>query len=203
MPADFSVGVDQPTMNQAAEVVYKQLYPRVFTGSKHVAKEGLEFDVLWDVKAPPTIVLEPPTEGEQIVRDHLLDFEAPAGVAQDDLVSAYVATLENTTFQLVVSNMTMTIRGEGGEGTAPCQVTIFIQADSAEGTILYPRDEIALTATRPTPGQAKTCSMITAPPSSDVSWSPSTVTSGMSMLRSACSTTTASSCSPFARAVRT
>jgi len=133
--ADFTAGVDQPAMDQAAAVVYRQLYPKLFTGSQHVAKDGLEFDVSWNVTAPPKVVLEPPAEGRRILHEHLLALEPPAGVSRDQIESAYADTLENTTFQLVMDEMTMTVKGEGGEGTAPCRVTIFAQADSADGTM--------------------------------------------------------------------
>ena len=135
MNADFTVGVDRPAMDEAAAAIYRQLYPRVFTGSKHVAKEGFEFDVSWDVKAPPRVVLEPPPDGRLVLHEHLLALDPPAGVTREQLESAYAGVLEDTTFQLVMDDMTMTVKGEGGEGTTPCQVTVFVQADSADGTM--------------------------------------------------------------------
>ena len=55
----------------------------------------------------------------------------------------------------------------------------------------------------PTPGHAKTVSVMTAPPRSPPNWSPSTVTMGRSAFFSAWRAAIALSASPLARAVRT
>lgn len=70
-PFDVAVGLDEAAMSQAMAAVYRELYPRVFTGSQRVEKAGLEFVVSWDVKAPPTVVLGPPPEGRHLLARHL------------------------------------------------------------------------------------------------------------------------------------
>ena len=53
------------------------------------------------------------------------------------------------------------------------------------------------------PGRPKIVSMMTVPPRTWASWVPSSVTTGMTALRSPCLRTTTRSRSPFAHAVRT
>lgn len=131
---DVAVGLDAATLSQATAAAYHQLYPRVFTGSQHVEKEGIDFDVSWDVTAPPTVALGPPPDGRAIVADHLAAHaQPPEGVTLDELIDAYVATLEPTTFRIVADAMTMTIEGGGEHGTAPVTVTLYAQVDSSGG----------------------------------------------------------------------
>jgi pimeloyl-ACP methyl ester carboxylesterase len=65
------------------------------------------------------------------------------------------------------------------------------------------RSNTAPTASRPMPGQANTVSVSTAPPTSVGSARPTTVTTGISALRSAWRQTTGPPARPLARAVRT
>lgn len=135
---DLAVGIDGTTMNAAAATVYGSLYPKVFTGSQHVAREGLEFDVSWDVLAPPTFVLEPPDDGAAIVAEHLSGARLrllPEGVTTQHVVDLYVAELEDTTFQMHLSTMKMTVSGEGGSGTDDVTVTIYVHAESSAGVM--------------------------------------------------------------------
>jgi hypothetical protein len=132
---DLAVGIDVTSANEASAAVYRQLYPQLFKGSTHVAKEGLEFDVLWDVKAPPTVDFVPPPEPEAIVRDHLAAIEPPPGVTPEQLTEAYIETLTDTVFQLKMDQVTMTIKGDGGEGTDEITVTIFVAVESVGGAL--------------------------------------------------------------------
>lgn len=128
---DVAVGLDETAMSQAMSAVYRELYPKVFTGSQRVERAGLEFDVSWDVTAPPTVALGPPPEGRRIVAQHLgAHLEPPPGVTVEQLIDAYVTTLEHTTFQVVANDMTMTIQGGGEHATVPVKVTLYVQVDS-------------------------------------------------------------------------
>src|SRR4051812_25105078 len=114
MPADIAVGVDVATMNATAAAIYTRLYPNVFKGSQQVTKDGLEFDVAWDVHAAPTVALGPPPGGEQILADHLAEeYTAANGPAIEDVQATLVQALTATTFQLVMDNVTMTVSGSG------------------------------------------------------------------------------------------
>src|SRR5215475_6153735 len=62
---------------------------------------------------------------------------------------------------------------------------------------------MAVMASRPTPGHAKMVSVTTAPPRRKPYWRPTTVTTGMSALVSACLATTPAGGTPLARAVVT
>ncbi|MEU9059814.1 hypothetical protein AB0D13_13360 [Streptomyces sp. NPDC048430] len=128
---DIAVGLDEAAMSQAMAAVYHQLYPDVFTGSQLVDKAGLVFDVSWDVTAPPTVALGPPPEGRRIVAQHLgAHLDPPPGVTVEQLVDAYVTTLEHTTFRVVADDMTMTIQGGGEHATVPVKVVLYVQVDS-------------------------------------------------------------------------
>ncbi|MDW5594189.1 hypothetical protein VSS74_07575 [Conexibacter stalactiti] len=134
--ADLVVGLDERTMNEVLARAYGQLYPKLFRGSEHVARSGLEFDVGWDVTAAPTVVLAQPPNGEQLVRDHLAqNFTPPPGISAEQVADAYVATLDGTTFQLVMRSVTFSIRGDGAEGSTNGTLTIFVQVDPSAGPI--------------------------------------------------------------------
>lgn len=130
---DLAVGVDGPTMNQAGSALYAQLYPRLFTGSQTISRDGLDFRVSWDVKQPPRFVLSLPERGAAMLRAHLRELDPPGGVRHADLVDALAATLEQSTFQLVMPDVAMTVEGEGGSGTDQVAVTVVVQASSAGG----------------------------------------------------------------------
>jgi hypothetical protein len=130
---DLAIGIDAATMNQAGAVVYKQLYPRIFSGSEKIDKDGFEFNVSWDAKTAPTFVLQPPPKGLTLLRAHLLgQVEAP-GVSATDLVNAYVASLENSVFQMILEDVALTVAGGGESGTDQVKVTIVVQADASGG----------------------------------------------------------------------
>jgi hypothetical protein len=146
---DIAVGIDAATISQATAAVYRQVYPSLFTGSRHVARDGLEFDVSWDVTAAPTVSLTPPPEGRSIVEEHLAALDVPVDVSHEQLVDAYVAALEPTTFSFHAAAMTMTIAGDGEKATVPVQLTVYVQAESAAGTVtLRP---LKATGTTPSP----------------------------------------------------
>lgn len=131
---DVAIGVDAATMSQAMAAVYHQLYPKVFTGSQHVDEEGIEFDVAWDVLAPPTVALGPPPGGRELIAAHLAAHLEPRGdITVEQLIDAYVATLETTTFQATADAMTMTIEGGGEHATDHVRVTLYVHIDSAGG----------------------------------------------------------------------
>lgn len=132
---DLAVGIDVKSANEAAAAVYAKLYPQLFKGSTHVAKDGLEFDVLWDVTAAPSVDFVPPPEAEEIVRDHLAAFEVPPGVTAEQLVAGYLQTLEDTVFQLKMDQVTMTIKGDGDEGTDQITITIYVAVESVGGAL--------------------------------------------------------------------
>jgi hypothetical protein len=130
---DLAVGIDAATMNQAGAVVYRQLYPKLFTGSQSVTKDGFQFDVSWNVKSTPVFVLRPPDNGHALVRSHLMGYNEPAGVVRAQMLSGYIASLQDNTFQMVLNDVDLTVKGEGTSGTDQVKITIYVQADSSGG----------------------------------------------------------------------
>lgn len=63
MGFDVAVGASQSQLNSVGAVLYKQLYPNLFTGSIQV--EALNLTVAYDVQQPPTLNLNPPTAQER------------------------------------------------------------------------------------------------------------------------------------------
>ena len=47
---DLAVGLDIAALTDATAAVYRDLYPRAFTGARHVEKSGVGFDVSWNVR---------------------------------------------------------------------------------------------------------------------------------------------------------
>ncbi len=134
---DLAVGVDASAMDAGAQAVYKQLYPKLFTGSQKVSKEGVEFTVSWDVRAAPTFDLTPPAGGEQILSAHLAlpGVDAHFPVAPEVVQQALVATLQDSVFQMKFDDMTMTVAGGGSSGTDPLKLVVYVHASSAGGKL--------------------------------------------------------------------
>jgi hypothetical protein len=130
---DLAVGIDGATMTQAGAVVYRQLYPKLFTGSQSIEKEGLLFQVSWDVQAPPTFVLSAPANGEALLRAHLLHLPPLPGVSRRQVVEGLLGALAENVFQLELPNVLMTLKADGYEGTARVQVSVVAQAQVEQG----------------------------------------------------------------------
>src|SRR5690349_24712982 len=78
--ATFQVaaGVDASTANSISAVVYRRLYPQVFTGQTTVTNDnGISVEVAWDVRQPPSFDFAPIPNAEALIRSHLLGFDAP------------------------------------------------------------------------------------------------------------------------------
>lgn len=150
MPTEFdlAIGLDATSINSAATVVYTQLYPDVFTGKQSVSRDGLSFDVSWDVKTAPTFDLSPPANPTQIVADHLAQPRAQRHypVAMPDIHVALLAELGDQTFQMMMADVALTVSGDGSSATDPVALTIYVQASSAGGVLsLNPLKAVATT----------------------------------------------------------
>lgn len=133
---DVAVGLDVDTLTAATAAVYQAVYPKVFTGSHVVEHTGIEFEVGWDVTAPPRVALIPPPEGRTLIREHLAEHLAlPEGITIDQVVDAYAAELEDTVFQVIADSMTMTISGGGEHATEPVSVTLYARVESVGGKL--------------------------------------------------------------------
>lgn len=130
---DVAVGLDQPTMNAAAAVVYQKLYPNIFTGSQQVEQSGIQLQVGWDVKAPPTFNLAPPQDGQAILEAHLADWAEATSDMRSRATEALSAAFSTSTFEMLFSNVALSVSGGGTSGTDQVSLTVYVQANSADG----------------------------------------------------------------------
>ena len=134
---DLAIGLDATSMNTAAAAIYTQIYPTLFTGKQSVAKDGLNFDVSWDVKSAPTFDLSPPPNPAAIIADHLAlpaaqgHFPVELAKVQD----ALLAELQDQVFQMKMSDVALTVAGGGASATDKVAVDIFVRASSIGGVL--------------------------------------------------------------------
>jgi hypothetical protein len=124
---DAALGFDAATMNQIASVVYQKVYPALFTGQTTVQREGVNIDVRWDVKAPPTFDFSPIPNGVALVRAHLIAYQPPPGVSRDDVRETLIQSLTGTTFVMKIPDMDLTLSSGGTHGSAKASAVVYVQ----------------------------------------------------------------------------
>ena len=124
-------------MNTAAAAIYKRLYPSIFTGNQTVSKNGLSFDVSWDVKSAPTFDLAPPPNPQAILENHLAQPLAQGHypVAIDKVQAGLMTELADQVFTMSMADVALTVSGDGSSATDKVTLQIYVQASSAGGVL--------------------------------------------------------------------
>lgn len=148
MNCDLMVGADVDVVNEVAEEVYEQLYPRYFTGSRPLDVEGASFTVTWDVKEAPVFDLTPPARTDESLRAHLAAHRVPeADLAEH--TAALAASLDGSTFQVLLNRVRITVdSGDGDPAEEDAAITVDVQATTS-GTGLFTLDPYKATADAP------------------------------------------------------
>ena len=135
---DMAIGLDATAMNQACAAVYKQMYPKLFTGSEKVTFGGGEITLSYDVKTAPTFVLSPPENVSTLIQSHLKE----ANIADTrtwtlkERQEAIETAVEGNIFQILMNDFDLTIdTGEGPPATDKLEVTVVTQASSTGGKL--------------------------------------------------------------------
>ncbi len=123
MGFDIAVGASQAQLNGVGAVIYKQLYPQLFTGSVDVPSLGLK--VAYDVQQAPAINLSPPPPA---LRAHVIDLLGH-GLAEPEVVAAAADSM--ILFSLTAPQIALTLTAADGKtnkltisATALCQADI-------------------------------------------------------------------------------
>lgn len=133
MSFDLAIGVDTATLDRGGEVVYRKLYPRLFCGEMEIAFGFLSLTVRWRVLDPPKFILEPPPDGEAVLRAHLWGWRPQEGISADDAAALLRNELTGTVFCMDLPRVDITLSGYGDEVTVTLPVRIYAQANSTGG----------------------------------------------------------------------
>lgn len=132
----IAAGINAAALNQVSATVYNALYPRVFTGSATTSKDGVKVTISWDVRSAPTFTLQTPSRGLAVLRAHSRHWPPLTGISKADALAAVTAELENTTFEMQLSQVEITV-----DGTPPAKdtasVTVFVQLTSDQGKVSF------------------------------------------------------------------
>ncbi|MFE1772744.1 hypothetical protein [Streptomyces sp. NPDC059008] len=137
MNYDLAVGANVDVVNATSKEVYKQLYPRYFTGSQPFDVEGTTFTVSWDVEEAPVFDLTPPPSiSEAALRAHLTEGPAAGRIAEGELaehVTALRDSLDGSTFQVRLNKVHIKVdSGDGNPVEEDIAVTVDVQATTSD-----------------------------------------------------------------------
>ncbi|MBX2828933.1 MAG: hypothetical protein KTR22_12275 [Flavobacteriaceae bacterium] len=130
---DMAIGIDGTTMDQGSSTLYSKLYPKLFTGSQEIKLEGIEFKVSWNVKSAPTFTLSAPTNGKALLKAHLMGDAFRYPVDTNTMVETYMSSMADSTFQMNMSDVEMTVSSSSHSATDKVDVTIVVEASSTGG----------------------------------------------------------------------
>lgn len=119
MNFDVAVGASQDQLNAVAAVLYKQLYPDLFTGS--IPVPDLNLTVAYDVQEPPTIDLTAPGQDERAAltrRAHEEAAKAAGEALSAQLRSVLSALMDSTVlFSVTAPKVHVTLTASGDKKT--------------------------------------------------------------------------------------
>ncbi|MER5770264.1 hypothetical protein [Streptomyces sp. NPDC001985] len=135
MSYDLAVGADVGIVNRVAEEVYGQLYPRCFTGSEPYDDDDVPTTVTWDVKSAPVFDLTPPSYSDEELRARFTENGGARRLTGEEVAehaAALGASLDGSTFQVVLSPVHVTV--DVGEGEDLVEGDITVTVDVQAGT---------------------------------------------------------------------